>query len=625
MGALARLRAGVSALARTLATVHAMAGPARAGFYGAGALTVAVAFADGAVTLLMLSALSSVLGASAGGPPTGGLFAGGATTGGAPPADAAAPALAADGTLPVEALLAVLGGLVVRQLVSGAAKTAMQLSLRSVITCIRDSIVATLLAKRFSYLDGFSAGAFRQVVVNEASKSATAGQSAFMLVSGAANLAILAAILVHVSPTLAAAVAAFAAAAAPLRVHYARLVHRFERRALDASVLFSEAMSETERNVRQIKLLGFGERFRRRARRQSLDVLRAQTTVNILRIWDPLLVYVGALSAVGLLLAANAAFGLVEVGVLLSFLLVLYRMIEPAVSLSAQANMLVSMVPHVEATWRMHTGRDRDLERTGGAPSLPGRLVGVEAQALRLDYPGRPRALDGVSFTARRGEIVAVVGPSGSGKSSLVHLLLGMYEPSGGRIRLLTDAGPVDPGELSLDCLRRQAGIVLQDVSLLNATVRELISGGDPAVGPEEVERAARAAAAAEFVEALPKGYDTPLGEGGAALSGGQRQRLVLAQILARRTPLLILDEGTSALDLASERRVLDALHETRAERVAIVVTHRLTSLRRADRIVVLSEGRVVETGTWDALIAREGPFWDLLREGGAVPEAPAA
>jgi ATP-binding cassette subfamily B protein len=227
-------------------------------------------------------------------------------------------------------------------------------------------------------------------------------------------------------------------------------------------------------------------------------------------------------------------------------------------------------------------------------------------------YPTRPEshALDGVSFTIRPGETVALVGPSGAGKSTVFQLLLRFYDPGAGRITLdgvaLTD--------VERDVFRGAMALVPQDPVIFAASARENIRFGRPEATDEEVEAAARAAAAHEFLQDLPQGYDTYVGERGLMLSGGQKQRIAIARAILRDAPILLLDEATSALDAESERLVQDAVARLSEERTTLIVAHRLATVKQADRILVFEDGRIAAEGTHDSLVAEGGLYARLAR-----------
>ncbi|KAA0011398.1 lipid A export permease/ATP-binding protein MsbA [Billgrantia pellis] len=242
----------------------------------------------------------------------------------------------------------------------------------------------------------------------------------------------------------------------------------------------------------------------------------------------------------------------------------------------------------------------------------PQRLEGrVEFEGVRFRYgEDQPEVLKGIDQVIAPGEMVAIVGRSGSGKSTLVGLLPRFYRPTGGRV--LIDGVPID--DYRLAPLRRQIALVSQQVTLFNASIADNIAYGVPQADRVAIEAAARAAYAHEFIERMPNGYDTLVGDNGVMLSGGQRQRLAIARAIFKDAPLLILDEATSALDTESERYIQAALEVVCRGRTTLVIAHRLSTIERADRILVMEQGQVVEQGTHAELIARDGAYAALHR-----------
>ncbi len=254
-----------------------------------------------------------------------------------------------------------------------------------------------------------------------------------------------------------------------------------------------------------------------------------------------------------------------------------------------------------------------DIKAPAAPVPLPSPPRGeISFEAVRFAYPARPQAnvLDGISFTVRAGEKVAIVGPSGAGKSTIFHLMLRFYDPKAGAVTFdgvrIADADP--------QALRGRIALVPQDTAIFADSIAENIRFGRPGATAEEIARAAEQAAAAEFIARLPQQYDSIVGERGVTLSGGQRQRIAIARAILRDAPLLLLDEATSSLDAESETLVQAALARLMQERTTLVIAHRLATVLSCDRILVMDQGRIVEEGTHDSLVARGGLYARLAR-----------
>jgi subfamily B ATP-binding cassette protein MsbA len=313
-------------------------------------------------------------------------------------------------------------------------------------------------------------------------------------------------------------------------------------------------------------------------------------------------------SAVVLSIAiADAINQRMTMGDLLAFFVALVGIAQPLRALVGVSGPLQQGIAAGQSIFEL---LDEPAEPAGGDHRVARVRGDIEFDAVSFAYPaGQGSALDGVSLHARPGEVVAIVGRSGSGKSTLVNLLPRFYDVSGGAVRI----DGHDVREFELRNLREQIAVVSQEVVLFNDTIRANIAFGREA-SDEAIERAARAALVMDFVDELPLGLDTMVGDRGVLLSGGQRQRISIARALLKDAPILILDEAMSALDTESERLIQGALEELMHNRTTLVIAHRLSTVEQADRIVVMENGRLVEGGTHAELLQQQGQYALLHR-----------
>src|SRR6266513_406692 len=301
--------------------------------------------------------------------------------------------------------------------------------------------------------------------------------------------------------------------------------------------------------------------------------------------------------------------GTLTVGALTVFLAYLTKFFKPVQDLAKMTNTIAQTAIGLERIQRI-------LDADAIIPERPGaRTVGPQQGDIRFEhiafgYDANAPVLRDVSLTIAQGQHVGVVGPTGSGKSTIVSLIPRFYEPASGRITI----DGVELGDYSLAALRKQIGFVLQDTALFHGTVRENIAYGRPDATDDAIIAAAKLANADEFIDKMPQGYDSMIGERGGTLSGGQRQRIGIARAVIRNAPILILDEPTAALDTESEKLVIEGLERLMHGRTVITIAHRLATIRNADKIVVLKDGVVAEEGGYDELLQRGGIFAELHR-----------
>ena len=298
----------------------------------------------------------------------------------------------------------------------------------------------------------------------------------------------------------------------------------------------------------------------------------------------------------------------ISLGSMVLFTQLINMLVMPVVALGQQFNTLFRSMASGERIFQA-LDWDESQKEPARPVAMPERLQGeVEFRNVRFRYAMGDPVLHGVSFTIRPGEKLAVVGPTGSGKSTLIRLLARFYDFDDGMVFL----DGVDVNRIASSDLRRRLGIVLQDFHIFSGTVLDNITMNDPAISREEAIEAARMVNADRFIRDLREGYDTRLAERGQNLSQGQRQLLAFARVLARKPQILVLDEATASIDTATELLIQDAIHSLTEGRTSIVIAHRLQTIQECDRVLVLHHGRVAELGTHDELIARRGIYYTL-------------
>jgi subfamily B ATP-binding cassette protein MsbA len=410
-------------------------------------------------------------------------------------------------------------------------------------------------------------------------------------------------------------------------VRIGRRVRSTTRTGQDQLADVQNILHETITGNRIVKAFGMESwevaRFRKAAQRLFRANLRS---VAAAAISSPLMDILGSIAIALLLLLGRERIihHELDLSAFVTFVAAVLSMYNPARKFAVFNNSFQQALGASSQLFKFMDTQDVVGEKPG-AKALPRFTNSIRFENVSFSYQSdgddSREILHGINLEVRRGEILAVVGSSGAGKSTLVHLLPRFFDVTGGRI-LVDDH---DVRDVTISSLRSQVGIVTQETVLFNDTVRNNIAYGQPHVPLKEVEAAARAALAHEFIKALPSGYDTVIGERGVRLSGGERQRLAIARALLKNAPVLILDEATSALDSESEALVQSALHNLMSGRTVFVIAHRLSTVRRADRIVVIESGTIAETGAHDALMSQFGTYRRLYELQFANADAPKA
>jgi subfamily B ATP-binding cassette protein MsbA len=396
-------------------------------------------------------------------------------------------------------------------------------------------------------------------------------------------------------------------------VRLGQRVRRTSRRSQEQLEHLSHITAEAFTGHRIVKAFGAEShetrRFQDASQRLYRTNLKVTSTVSLL---PPIMEFLGGVAIAGLILYGSRQIAAEQMtqGSFLAFVFAALMMYTPIKKLSRVNTNLQQAMAASERIFEMLDTHSEVRERPGASVLAPLRYQ-IEYRNVSFAYEdgSGKYVLRDVSFSVRAGEMIAIVGLSGAGKTSLVNLIPRFFDVTSGAI--LIDG--VDIRDVTLTSLRAQVGIVTQETVLFDESVASNIAYGSSGASQTAIEAAARAAHAHEFITAMPEGYDTWIGERGQRLSGGQRQRLAIARALLKNSPILILDEATSSLDSESERLVQEALANLMRNRTAFVIAHRLSTVRRADLIVTLERGRVAEIGRHDELLARRDGVYSKL------------
>jgi subfamily B ATP-binding cassette protein MsbA len=482
-----------------------------------------------------------------------------------------------------------------------------------VVRDLRDQLFRHILDQSATFFGRHTTGQLMSRITNDVNQVQQAvSETIGDLMREGLSLAGLACYLFYIDARLALVAVTGAPIVVYPLVRFGKRIRSTTRRSQEELEHLSHVTAEAFTGHRIVKAFAAEPHEEQRFRRASQRLYRTNLKVtSALALLPPLMELLGGVAVVGLIWygSQQIARGALTQGDFTAFIVAAFMMYAPIKKLSRVNATLQQAMAASERIFEIIDTHSEVPQRPEAKP-LSRPREGIEFRNVSFAYDGVSKTiLKDVSFSVRLGQVVAIVGLSGAGKTTLVNLVPRFYDVSGGSI--LIDG--VDIRDVTLASLRSQIGIVTQDTVLFDDTIASNIAYGTPRASREEIEAAARAAHAHDFIAMLPDKYEARIGERGQKLSGGQRQRLAIARALLKNSPILILDEATSSLDAESELLVQDALQTLMRNRTSFVIAHRLSTVRRADAIIVLERGRVVEIGRHDELLARAGGVYAKL------------
>ncbi len=510
--------------------------------------------------------------------------------------------------------LALLGLFLFRGLTGFASRFGLTWIGRRVIQSLRTDLFQHMLYLPSAYYDTAPGGRLLSRLTFDAEQVAEASTNALtILIRDSLTLLFLLAYMLWVSPWLTLMFLLVAPSVASIMRYAGRRFRKLSRNIQDSMGELTQFVDESLTGHEVIKAFDAQPEQLRRFDVVNLANRRLYLRMALIdSLGTPVVQLVAAtiLAIVVFLATRKSMLDQVSVGGFMSFIAATLLLMQPMRRLT---NINASIQRGIAAAHSIFSLLDEPMEMDRGTRRLERARGDIAFAAVGFTYPQQTApALDGIDLVVEAGRKVALVGRSGSGKTTLARLLMRFYEPTAGTIRL----DGVDIRDYRLEDLRRQFALVSQDVVLFNNTVAENIAFGcGDKVSRQAIEAAAEAAHALEFIDALPRGLETRIGDRGVLLSGGQRQRLAIARAILKDAPILLLDEATSALDTASERHIQAALETLLANRTALIIAHRLSTVRRADLICVMHEGRVIERGTHRTLLESGGVYEFLYRD----------
>ena len=482
----------------------------------------------------------------------------------------------------------------------------------NLITGLRNRIYGHLHSMSLSYFDKARSGELTSIVINDVSNMRVAfGTSFHKLFVEPINIVVFVALLIIINVKLALVAAIIVPLTGATIIAIGKSIRRKSKRTAEKIARIMNIMTENLNSIRVVKAFAMEshetERFHKEQKRYYQLLLRR---AKLRLISSPLTETIGAIIGVTLLWIGGrdvlGSAGMTSED-FIRFILILFSVFGPVRLLSNASMELQKGVASAERVFDVLDTPSAIVSKSD-AEQITAFNERISFDQVSFHYEGSDTVLDDISFELKKGTILALVGPSGAGKSTIADLIPRFYDVNSGRITI----DGKDICDIELNSLRRLMGIVSQETILFDDTIRSNITYGISSTDEDQLKAVARTANALDFILEQPQGFDTVIGEKGVRLSGGQRQRIAIARAVLKNPPILILDEATSALDTESERLVRSALETLIADRTVLVIAHRLSTIQKADMIIVMDEGRIVEQGNHDDLIAKKGLYSKL-------------
>ena len=481
---------------------------------------------------------------------------------------------------------------------------------------VRSDSFSNLCRNSLRYFDNNKKGEMLQMVINETRACYSVLKSFLDLLIFVLKATVCIVFMVMFSFKLSLIVMVFCLLFLTENYFMSKIIKRLGKIVVDMTRSLTVVTDESIEGIKHIKLLNFYKRAESSFKRSCWDADSSNRKSSLIMQWQTTISNFLVLMNFVVLVYFSMKYSILAVSLLITFLYILQKLNQAITGINQKYGFINSNIHAMNKIINFFREVDTFKEKSGSFIKKEFLKEKITCKGVSLNY-GRGEVLEGISLDIYKGQTMALVGESGAGKTSLANLFVRLYDINEGEI--LIDG--VDIKAYDLAFLRSRIGVVNQDTIIFNTTIRENIMMGNPDASEEEMIEAAENAYAHDFIMKMPQGYGTLVGDRGLKLSGGQKQRINIAQIFLKNPELMILDEATSALDTKSEQFIQSALEKLIRNRTCIIIAHRLSTVRNADKIVVLDKGRIIEQGSWTALFEKKGAFYNMVQRQSFVKE----